>query len=218
MPVACARRRPRTAVCVLAGLLALAASPRRVAAEPAPMSGPSSGPAPTPAPSPADALALEPSAVEASRGPFGMGVLLGQPVGLSLKLYVAPDHAFQLGLGFDLVFRDAAFVTLDWVWHPVPIADTRRFELTWHIGLGGALGVWPVGHAYDCRAPDPLQPDLPPVCRTVWVQPGARAPLGFDLRFHEVPLELYVEFAPGAFFYPVLEFLGQGGFGARWHW
>jgi hypothetical protein len=172
-------------------------------------------PARAAAPDPAVAASTaEPSS---ARGSFGLGVLLGQPVGLSFKLFVAPDHAFQLGLGYDLVFRDAALVTLDWVWHPVAIADTRTFELTWHVGLGGALGVWPVGHDYDCRAPDPLQPDLPQVCRTAWVQPGARAPLGFDLRFHEIPLELYVEFAPGAFFYPVVEFLGQGGFGGRWY-
>jgi len=162
------------------------------------------------------ARAAEPDA-SAAHGPFGLGVLLGQPVGLSFKLFVAQDHAFQLGLGYDLVFRDAAFVTLDWIWHPVSIADTSVFELTWHVGLGAALGIWPVGHDYDCSAPDPLQPDLPPVCRNAWVQPGARVPLGFDLRFHEIPLDLYVEFAPGAFFYPRIEFLGQGGFGARWY-
>jgi hypothetical protein len=158
-----------------------------------------------------------PETAQAGHGRFGLGVLLGQPVGISMKLFVAPNHAFQLGLGYDLVLRDAGTVTLDYVWHPIPMASTRTLVLTWHIGLGGSLGVWPAGHDYDCRDGDLVTPGIQPVCRTAWVQPGVRAPLGFEVVLRDVPLELYAEFAPGVLVYPMIEFLAQGGFGVRWY-
>ncbi len=89
---------------------------------------------------------------------------------------------------------------------------------TWHVGLGGSLGVWPGGHDYDCR-PSALLPPRPPfVCRNAWVQVGGRVPLGIDVVLRHVPVELYMEFVPGVFAYPTVEFLAQGGFGFRWYW
>jgi len=186
-------------VLALAPLFALATATRSAAAD-----------------EPPDAPATE--TAQAGHGPFGLGVLLGEPVGMSIKLFVAPDHAFQLGLGYDLILRDAGVVTLDYVWHPIAISANRTLVLTWHIGIGGSLGVWPAGHDYDCRDADPVLPGIQPACRTAWVQPGVRAPLGFEVVFRDLPLELYAEFAPGVLVYPMIEFLAQGGFGARWYW
>jgi hypothetical protein len=194
------RRNRHSVLLALAPLLAAAAAPAPAAAADDPPDAPS------------------PDTAQAGHGPFGLGLLLGLPVGMSLKLFVAPDHAFQLGLGYDLVLRDAGTVTLDYVWHPIAIAATRTLVLTWHIGIGGSLGVWPVGHGYDCRVTIPLPPGGPLTCRTAWVQPGVRAPLGFEVVLRDVPLELYAEFAPGVYVYPTIEFLAQGGFGARWYW
>ena len=194
------RRNRHSVLLALVPVLAIAAAPRPAAA----------------AGEPPEAPATE--TAQAGHGPFGLGVLFGQPVGVSVKLFVAPNHAFQLALGYDLILRDAGIVTLDYVWHPIAISASRTLVLTWHIGIGGSLGVWPAGHDYDCRDADPVLPGIQPACRTAWVQPGVRAPLGFDVVFRNLPLELYAEFAPGVLVYPMIEFLAQGGFGLRWYW
>jgi hypothetical protein len=161
----------------------------------------------------------EPTTVLTSQlGTFGIGLFLGQPVGATAKVFLAPFHALQFGLGFDLVLRDAAVFTIDWVWHPTSIVGNSRLEFTWHAGLGASLGVWPAGHDYDCSGPDPMLGEEGPVtCREAWVQPGVRVPMGLELNFRDVPLEIFVEFAPGVFAYPEVGFLGQGGVGARWY-
>ncbi|MBI5502793.1 MAG: hypothetical protein HY907_21285 [Deltaproteobacteria bacterium] len=150
-------------------------------------------------------------------GTFGIGVLLGRPLGATAKVFLAPAHALQFGLGYDLVLLDAATVTMDYVWHPTSIFGNSVFEFTWHVGIGASLGVWPAGSEYDCSGGDPMTGGVPSECSTAWVQPGARVPLGIEMIFREVPLELFAEFAPGVIAYPEVGFLGQGGFGARWY-
>ena len=150
-------------------------------------------------------------------GTFGVGLLLGQPIGATAKVFLAPTHALQFGLGYDLVMLDAAIVSVDYVWRPTAIFGNSLFEFTWHVGGGASLGVWPVGSEFDCRDADPLTEGMQAQCRTAWVQPGVRLPLGLEMSFREVPLELFVEFAPGVIAYPMVEFLGQGGVGARWY-
>lgn len=167
------------------------------------------------APSPEEAGADH--AGEPDRGPFALGVLLGRPLGASAVLFLAPDHALQFSLGYDLVLVDAATVTVDYAWHPFPIFGNSVVEFTWHVGIGASLGVWPAGHDYDCRDTDPSTEGIQAQCARAWVQPGVRLPLGIEMLFRSFPLEIFAEFGGGVVAYPVVEFLGQGGMGARWY-
>ncbi|MBI5490037.1 MAG: hypothetical protein HY905_22075 [Deltaproteobacteria bacterium] len=219
--------RRTAALSVLASLLLCATAPSRASAqEPATPPPPVAGPitndqeptTPLPPPSGPTTNDQEPTTPSTpDLGTFGIGLLLGQPIGATAKVFLAPAHALQFGLGYDLVMLDAAIVTVDYVWHPTSIFGNSVFELTWHVGIGGSLGVWPVGSDYDCRDADPVLEGVQAQCRTAWVQPGVRVPLGLEMIFRDFPLELFVEFAPGVIAYPMVEFLGQGGFGARWY-
>lgn len=70
--------------------------------------------------------------------PFGIGIVLGEPSGVSAKWFVNPRHAFQLGVDFSFV-DDAVYVGLDYLRHFPNIFRART--VVGYVGVGGAVSV-----------------------------------------------------------------------------
>lgn len=142
-------------------------------------------------------LLAAPAAAQADNGPFGLGIVLGEPSGLSAKLFVNPRHAFQFGLDFSFV-EDAVYVGVDYLRHFPGIVRART--VAGYVGIGGSVSVHERDHHHDegrlkARIPFglawmPRDPsidvflELVPVLRIVPdLEPGIAAGLGLRYFF-----------------------------------
>jgi hypothetical protein len=122
---------------------------------------------------------------------FGLGVILGEPTGLSGKYWTSSNNAIDAGMAWS--FRKAGFfhVHADYLWHfPLQTETSERF--TFYTGVGGRLGV--VSH-------DALL--------------GIRIVGGFAYWPKNTPLDIFVEIAPVVDLAPATELSANGGIGIR---
>jgi hypothetical protein len=148
---------------------------------------------------------------------YGVGAVVGDPTGLSGKIWVGPTNAIDMGLGFyGYGFRGGCFrdrdgravcdrrygygstsLHVDYLWES-KILQGGKAQLDWHVG-GGAR-VFFIGNpcAYDC-----------------W-DVGVRGPIGLDLTFSQPSfLEVFMEIAPVFYFAPASFLALEGGLGVR---
>jgi hypothetical protein len=144
---------------------------------------------------------------------IGVGVEIGDPTGLSAKLWVSPTNALDFGLGFWTYGNGACFTdqngneqcgafghtngtfNMDYLWQSNIIRGTA--QLDWHVGGGGRM-VWWGG------------------CQSNCIAIAARAPIGLDLMFANPNfLEVFFELAPSFWIVPGVDFGIDGGIGVR---
>jgi len=116
------------------------------------------------------------------KGAFGLGLIIGEPTGLTAKLYLDDDTAVQAAIG-------SAFISgglqahADFLWHPWILEERDSFALPAYIGPGVRLIQYDQGDGGDD-----------------YFAVGARAVAGFLFDFKTVPLDAFVEIA-GVFEY-----------------
>jgi hypothetical protein len=142
---------------------------------------------------------------------FGLGFEIGDPTGLTAKLWVAPTNSLDFGLGlWGYGFDDctaghpcthygyhAGTFNIDYLWQSNIVRG--QAQLDWHIG-GGGRAVWFGGCNGDCFAL------------------GARMPVGIDLMFANPSfLEVFFELAPIFYLVPGFDFGVEGALGVRFY-
>lgn len=128
-----------------------------------------------------------------SAGNLGVGLGGGTHVsGLSLKYFGAEAVALQGVVGFYGAGRDATGLgaSLDLLYEQKPLASGSVLDLGWNIGPGVNVGIG-----------DNLLL-------------GAGGVAGLEFRFHDVPLDLVLEYRPGLTILPDVD-LDLIGFGAH---
>jgi len=135
---------------------------------------------------------------------FGMGLILGEPTGISAKLWTSKDNAFDFGLGVglggdrynyegDYDNSSRIHFHMDYLWHAFnAISSTERFPL--YYGVGGRFNS---GGGYD--------PSF-----------GVRGVFGIAWLPHETPIDVFVELVPVFQITPVTGFGFDGGVGIRY--
>lgn len=133
---------------------------------------------------------LAPLAAEARKGgPFGLGVLIGDPSGLNAKVFLGGNNAFDVGVGWSLR-SDVLHIHADYLFH---------FPQRWgggewlpFVGIGGVLGLFRNDAGIGVRVPFGLS----------WFPAGG-------------PVDIFAEIAPGVSLIPGTHFDLYGGIGAR---
>lgn len=159
-----------------------AAPPTEAPAEDAPPPADASPPAD--APPPAD-TAPPPEPIElgagdgaraADKGTFGLGLILGEPTGITAKLYLADDQAIQAAAGFAFI-GGGLHLHADYVFHPYILQTRDSFVLPVYVGPGVRLIDYSDGRDDHFLAL------------------GVRAVGGLLFDFTEIPLDAFVEVA-----------------------
>ncbi len=89
------------------------------------------------------AAAPSPGKRIASRGGnFGLGLTLGDPMGVSSKLFLAPNHALQFELGWAPMHHGDGRFGGDYLWHPGILAGGPVAELVPYLGFGIGIMFW----------------------------------------------------------------------------
>jgi hypothetical protein len=136
---------------------------------------------------------------------FGLGVILGEPTGISAKLWVSPATAFDFGLGWSVGGDRVSHYNggydggsrvhfhMDYLWHWFDaIHATERFPL--YSGIGGRMNT---GAGYDNSA-------------------AVRGVFGIAWLPHQAPVDVFLELVPSLQVVPSTGFGIDAGLGARY--
>lgn len=147
------------------------------------------------------------------QGDFGIGFMIGSPTGLSLKKYLADQHAIDGAIGWGY---GGTHVHADYLYEKNDLLGESDARLGWFIGIGAQVGVerYRRGHYYNRRHDHHDDHDRD----RNYLHVGARLPLGLELRFRSIPkFEFFGEIALG---FEIIEYPGptlNGGIGTRFY-
>jgi hypothetical protein len=121
-------------------------------------------------------LLLTSAVAHADGGPFGLGLILGSPTGVSGKLYFDKQNAIDFAVGEAFANERGFHVHVDYLWHPFMLTQDEAFFLPFYVGIGGRL----------------LERDTH---QGTYLHLGPRVPVGILFDFKRVPLDVFLEVA-----------------------
>ena len=141
------------------------------------------------------ALALWwPAPSQAQSRPFGAGVILGAPSGLSAKYWLRHDRAVDLAASWSFDGDDRVQLMADYVWHRSDLEGLQDNRSYAYYGVGGRIRTSPTSTAL-----------------------GVRVPLGVTYLFEEAPFDVFIEVAPFFDLVPSTRLGLHAGVGGRYY-
>ncbi len=139
----------------------------------------------------------------------GVGVILGDPTGLSLRHYREAERTWDATLSFDWDRYVEVTANPSWLF-PEAFSKRDRFlrDLTPYLGIGGALVFYGEEGLRRWRRENEDN--------TQDVSLGIRVPIGIEWKMQEAPLSLFLELAPGIGLVPGTFTFLEGGVGIRY--
>jgi hypothetical protein len=125
---------------------------------------------------------------------FGLGVMIGEPSGLSGKLWTGGGKAFDFGVAWSTDKNSSLALHADYVRHKFDFASVEQGSLPFYYGIGVRL-----------RNRDDFDDNI-----------GIRFPLGLDYLFAESPFDVFFEVVPILELVPDSEFDISAAVGARY--
>ncbi len=151
-------------------------------------------------------LFVIPQHSDAQERPFGLGIIIGAPTGLSAKLWTSDATAFDAGLGWStgrdrIGTRDSYYygtnrvhIHMDYLWHSWDvIQSSERFPLFY--GIGGSINS---GDGYESSL-------------------AIRGVFGIAWMPRDTPIDIFLELVPLFQLSPSSGFGIDAGFGARYY-
>ena len=130
---------------------------------------------------------------QSGNGNFGIGLMIGEPTGISFKYWNSDKKALGGGAAWSLGQYDAVHLHADYLWHSYSVfEDVEKGELPLYYGVGGRV----VLAENDAVL-------------------GIRVPVGLNYRFEDNPLDLFLELAPTVNLLPDTDFDINGALGIR---
>jgi hypothetical protein len=138
-------------------------------------------------------LLLLPGISAAQKQGFGIGVIVGEPTGISIKQWLSTKTAFDAAVAWSFARETSLHIHADYLVHAFDEFDTEE-SVPLYYGIGGRLKTSDGG---DARL-------------------GVRGVIGIGYLFREAPIDLFFEVAPILDVAPRTELSINGGFGARY--
>ena len=145
-------------------------------------------------------------------GPLGLGIMLGDPSGISLKYWNSSTTAVALGVASS--WRDYLEIFVDHDWHFLSVF-TGNSPLVPYVGVGAGL----LFDTYDRYSNDYYTNR-----RSIFLDDNSgsfalsfRIPLGIEFLPRAVPLGAFIELMPGLIFLPGMHGIVQAAVGARYY-
>lgn len=139
----------------------------------------------------------------AESGPFGLGLVIGEPTGISASYRLGKAAMLQGTAAWDLTAPGGITFASDYLFLFDKALKIEKTAIPLYIGFGAKLAIL-MG---DGRSGGD---DAPVVI-------AARVPLGVRWLFDELPLEAFLELTPGIRLFPETAFDSGGGIGLRWY-
>jgi len=121
---------------------------------------------------------------------FGLGLIFGDPTGISMKYFLNEENAIDGAVAWNLN-GNWFNIHADYLHHWYLI-DVSSGELPLYAGIGGRIGFGDQ------------------------VQVGIRIPVGLEYKFDNAPFDIFLEVVPEMDLTPATQFNMQGGIGGRY--
>ena len=141
-------------------------------------------------------LAMPARAEATDPGGFGLGLIVGDPTGVSMKGFLSQDVAIDGAIGFGILGRGHFMAQADMLWH-FDIQRWPEMALDLYLGVGPRVGI------RDRRRDDELLI-------------GGRGPIGIALAFSGAPFDVFLEAAAGLWLVERFGFDVDAAIGARY--
>jgi hypothetical protein len=129
---------------------------------------------------------------------FGLGAVIGDPTGVSVKIWLDQTHAIDGAFAWSLSGPNAIHVQSDYLTHNFSFFHVGKNPLNLYYGAGGRLT------SYSSKNKSGLGL-------------GARAPLGVAYQFYRPSVELFAELAAVLELIPSTDVYINLGFGGRFY-
>lgn len=129
-------------------------------------------------------------------GSFGIGITVGEPTGISWKVWAEKERAWNGAVAWSFV-DDYLRLHIDHLWHDYKLIEVEKGQLPVYFGVGATIWSGQREH-YEKH-----------------FNLGARGVVGMEYIFPQAPVDLFLELAPTLNLLPETGFDLQGGLGAR---
>lgn len=128
-----------------------------------------------------------------AKAEIGVGVIVGEPTGLSIKSWFSRANALHIGAGWDMREKKPEVqVKVDYLLHNYSLLPVRTGKLPIYFGVGARVTA--DNHASI----------------------GVRVPVGLNYLFSGAPLDVFLEIAPTMALVPATEFDIGAAFGIHY--
>ena len=135
------------------------------------------------------------TAASEHRSSFGAGIILGEPTGVSMKLWTGGSTAVQGAVAWSFTEHTNLHLHADYIWHRWNLIQVEKGSLPLYFGVGGRL-----------RLRDEIDDTL-----------GVRFPVGLAYEFADAPFDLFLELVPVLDLTPSSEFDLNAALGGRYY-
>ena len=123
---------------------------------------------------------------------IGLGIILGQPTGVSFKAWTTRNQAFDVAVAWAFDREEAVHVHADYLFHNFRLFRAEKGQFVFYYGIGGRIKA---------------------ESRTRF---GIRIPIGISYLFERTPLEIFFELGPIMDLAPSTRFRMTTGVGIRY--
>jgi hypothetical protein len=134
-----------------------------------------------------------PFTLDAQDSGIGLGVILGQPTGVSLKAWTTRSQAVDVAVAWAFDREEAVHVHADYLFHNFRLFRVEKGDFVLYYGIGGRIKA---------------------ESRTRF---GIRIPIGISYFFEDAPVEIFFELGPIMDLAPSTLFRMTTGVGVRYY-
>jgi hypothetical protein len=124
---------------------------------------------------------------------FGLGIMVGEPTGVSGKLWLSGKSALDMGAAWSFDSNSGFQGQLDYVWHQFDLINVDKGRLPLYYGVGARFKTWE-------NSDDSI---------------GARIPVGLAYLFENSRFDVFFELVPTLDLVPSTDFDFNGALGGR---
>lgn len=128
---------------------------------------------------------------------IGAGFILGDPSGLTAKIFMGKSDAIDIGIGES---ADDLYIYADYLRHFHGVFPIN--ELVFYLGVGAGFHDWEKDRKDDHEEENRID---------------VRIPIGLEYTFTKVPVGIFLELVPALRIIPDVDFDIRGGLGARYY-
>ncbi|MFH1956944.1 MAG: DUF3996 domain-containing protein [bacterium] len=142
--------------------------------------------------------------IAAQDGELGLGIILGEPTGLSAKLWKTDTTAIDGAVAWSLSGRDALLLHVDYLFHNFNLFNVEKGKLPFYYGFGGRIKV------------EEDTTNKNGVTNNGDTRVGIRVPVGISYIFADAPVDIFLEIVPVLDLAPDTDFDLDVGIGVRY--
>jgi hypothetical protein len=130
-------------------------------------------------------------------GDFGLGIVVGEPTGLSWKLWTSRNRALDGAVAWAFGGNGYLRAHVDYLWHDFHMIKAEKGQMPLYLGMGGTI--WSGNRERYAHN----------------INLGLRGVIGMEYIFPEAPIDIFLELAPTFGLAPETGVDIEGGLGLR---